>query len=66
MSNNTFPSIMSVGIANTTLLNNKSLLENLKNDLIDLRKEIDEIKFILEFIKEYTENKKKKEDSKWF
>jgi|TARA_R110001606_G_scaffold266496_1_gene415474 hypothetical protein len=66
MSNNTFPSTFSIGIANTALLNNKGLLENLKNDLIDLRKEIDEIKFILEFIKEYTEKKKKREDSKWF
>ncbi len=48
------------------VLINQSIMKRLENDVKDLKKDIDEIKEAILFIRKYTEIKKTREDAKWF
>ena len=48
------------------VLINKSIMKRLEQDVKGLKKDIDEIKEAILFIKKYTEIKKSREDAKWF
>ena len=48
------------------VLINQSLLRRMEADVKELKEEIKSIKFMLEYIKEYTEQKAEREASKWF
>ena len=48
------------------ILINQSILKTLKDDVNVLKQEIKELKDMIVYLKNYTENKKKIEDSRWF
>ncbi len=48
------------------VLINQSIIKRMEGEIKELKKDISEIKEAILFIKEYTENKKKREDAKWF
>jgi len=48
------------------VLINQSIMKRLEQDVKGLKKDIDEIKEAILFIKKYTEIKKSREDAKWF
>lgn len=48
------------------VLINQSILKRLKEDIDKINKDVDDIKESLKFIKQYTENKKEREDNRWF
>lgn len=48
------------------VLINQSLLIRIEADIKQLKDECREIKSMIEYIKEYTENKAEREASKWF
>ena len=48
------------------ILINQSILKTLKDDVNVLKQEIKELKNMIVYLKNYTENKKKIEDSRWF
>jgi len=48
------------------VLINQSIIKRVENDVKDLKKDIDEIKEAILYIRKYTEIKKTREDAKWF
>ena len=48
------------------VLINQSLLKRIEADMKQLKDDCREIKSMLQYIKEYTENKKEVEDARWF
>jgi len=48
------------------VLINQSIIKRVENDVKELKKDIDEIKEAILFIRKYTEIKKTREDAKWF
>tara|TARA_R100000654_G_scaffold31724_2_gene56686 strand:+ start:1244 stop:1435 length:192 start_codon:yes stop_codon:yes gene_type:complete len=48
------------------VLVNQSLLNQIKQDVKYMKQDLVEIKSMLRYIKEYTEQKKEKEDARWF
>jgi len=48
------------------VLINQSIMKRVEQDVKDLKKDIDEIKEAILFIRKYTEIKKTREDAKWF
>ena len=48
------------------VLINQSIIKRVEQDVKDLKKDIDEIKEAILFIRKYTEIKKTREDAKWF
>jgi len=48
------------------ILINQSILLKLKTDMEEMKSDIKEIKFIINYIKKYTEKKEKRENEKWF
>jgi hypothetical protein len=48
------------------ILINQSILKTLKDDVNVLKQEIKELTNMIVYLKNYTENKKKIEDSRWF
>ena len=55
-----------ISIANHSILNNTSLLEQIKIDIKDIKKDIEDLQVEIKFIKDYCKQKKEKEDKKWF
>jgi peptidoglycan hydrolase CwlO-like protein len=45
---------------------NQSIIKEVKNDVIELRKDIDKINEKITFIYNYIVKKKEKEDARWF
>ena len=48
------------------VLINQSILKQIQCDVKELKEDINQIKYLVEFIKKYTENKKEREDNRWF
>ena len=48
------------------VLINQSLLKRIETDAKQMKDDCRDIKFMLEYIKEYTEKKEEREASKWF
>ena len=48
------------------VLINQSLLNQIKEDVKYMKQDLIEIKAAIKYIKEYTEQKKAKEDARWF
>ena len=48
------------------VLINQSLLNQIKQDVKYMKQDIVEIKAMIKYIKEYTEQKKEREDARWF
>ena len=48
------------------VLINQSILKRVESDVKSLKKDIEEIKEAILFIRKYTEIKKTREDAKWF
>tara|TARA_Y100001937_G_C6999106_1_gene275607 strand:+ start:530 stop:718 length:189 start_codon:yes stop_codon:yes gene_type:complete len=48
------------------VLINQSLLNQIKQDVKYMKQDLVEIKAMIKYIKEYTEQKKEKEDARWF
>ena len=48
------------------VLINQSIIKRVENDVKELKKDIDEIKEAILYIRKYTEIKKTREDAKWF
>jgi len=48
------------------VLINQSILKRMESDVKSLKKDIEEIKEAILFIRKYTEIKKAREDAKWF
>jgi len=61
---------MPITYDNTThkhqVLINQSIIKQIDDKVDNMKKDVDEIKEAIKFIKEYTENKKEREDAKWF
>lgn len=48
------------------VLINQSILKRMETDVKELKKDMEEIKEAILFIRKYTEIKKTREDAKWF
>lgn len=48
------------------VLINQSILRRLKEDMDMLKEEVKQMKYILEYLKKYTENKENIEKARWF
>ena len=48
------------------VLINQSLLQKIKEDVKYMKQDLVEIKAMIKYIKEYTEQKKEREDARWF
>ena len=48
------------------VLINQSIIKKINDKVDNMKKDVDEIKEAIKFIKEYTEKKKEREDAKWF
>jgi len=48
------------------VLINQSIMKKMETDIKKLKTDIDQIKEAILFIRKYTEDKKEREDAKWF
>tara|TARA_R100000541_G_scaffold44870_1_gene51908 strand:+ start:226 stop:417 length:192 start_codon:yes stop_codon:yes gene_type:complete len=48
------------------IVNNTAILKRIELDILLIKRDVDVIKTDLSFIKDYIENKKEREQNKWF